>query len=150
MLVDRQSLPDERCRDATMAFKPMLSSLMQLASTSARMLKALGQDSDDSASRPAKTKEQLWRHYVRVLHKVVEESDVVLLVLDAQDPEGCRSQLVEEEVQWHESEEKKLVFILNKISAHASNQVKVRALCYQKKAVKQSLSGRKSQKETGV
>ena len=30
---------------------------------------------------------------------MVEESDVVLLVLDARDPEGCRSRLLEEEVR---------------------------------------------------
>ncbi|KAI0033609.1 P-loop containing nucleoside triphosphate hydrolase protein [Vararia minispora EC-137] len=113
--VVRASPPDERREDATMASEPTLSSLAQLASTSARTLEALGQDSDDSASGPAKTKEQLRRHYVRALHKVVEESDVVLLVLDARDPEGCRSRLVEEEVQRRESEGKKLVFILNKI-----------------------------------
>jgi ribosome biogenesis GTPase A len=31
-----------------------------------------------------------------MLHKVIDEFDVVLLVLDARDPAGCRSQLVEE------------------------------------------------------
>lgn len=62
-----------------------------------------------------KTKEQLRRHYLRTLHKVIDQSDIVILVLDARDPEGCRSRLVEEEVRRRESEGKKLVFVLNKI-----------------------------------
>ena len=37
------------------------------------------------------------KHYIRTLHKVIDESDIVILVLDARDPEGCRSKLVEEE-----------------------------------------------------
>jgi predicted GTPase len=63
----------------------------------------------------AKTKEQIRRHYIRALHKVIDESDIVMLVLDARDPEGCRSKLVEEEVRRRESEGKKLIFVLNKI-----------------------------------
>ena len=56
-------------------------------------------------------------HYIRALHKVVDESDIIILVLDARDPEGCRSRLVEEEVRRREGEGKKLVFVLNKIGA---------------------------------
>ena len=49
-------------------------------------------DASTSAASPAqKTKEQVQRHYVRALHKVINESDIVTLVLDARDPEGCRS-----------------------------------------------------------
>lgn len=77
-----------------------------------------GFSADPSSSRGApKTKEQLRRHYIRALHKVIDESDIVILVLDARDPEGCRSRLVEEEVRRRESEGKKLVFVLNKIGA---------------------------------
>lgn len=50
-----------------------------------------------------------------MLHEVIDESDIILLVLDARDPEGCRSRLVEEEVRRRESEGKKLVFVLNKV-----------------------------------
>jgi nuclear GTP-binding protein len=74
----------------------------------------------ESTSAATKTKEQLWRHYVRVLHKVIDESDVVFLVLDARDPAGCRSRLVEEEVSRCEVEGKRLVFVLNKIGTCAS------------------------------
>lgn len=62
-----------------------------------------------------KTNEQMRKYYLRALHKVVDESDIVILVLDARDPESCRSRLVEEEVRRREVEGKKLVFVLNKI-----------------------------------
>ena len=55
------------------------------------------------------------KYYIRSLNKVVDHSDIILLALDARDPEGCRSRLVEEEVRRRESEGKKLVFVLNKI-----------------------------------
>ncbi|KAH8995964.1 P-loop containing nucleoside triphosphate hydrolase protein [Lactarius akahatsu] len=102
--------------DATMASEPTLSSLAQLAAAAAA--------SSAGATTPAagselggKTKEQLRRHYIRALHRVVDEADVVLLVLDARDPAGCRSRLVEEEVRRREGEGKRLVFVLNKIGA---------------------------------
>lgn len=100
-----------------MASEPTLSSLAALAETSAAVDDE-GFSADPSSSRGApKTKEQLRRHYIRALHKVIDESDIVILVLDARDPEGCRSRLVEEEVRRRESEGKKLVFVLNKIGA---------------------------------
>jgi nuclear GTP-binding protein len=57
---------------------------------------------------------------VRALHKVLEEADIILLVLDARDPDGCRSRLVEEEVRRREADGKRLVFVLNKIGMHTS------------------------------
>jgi nuclear GTP-binding protein len=62
-----------------------------------------------------KTREQMRKYYLKALHKVVDDSDIIILVLDARDPEGCRSRLVEEEVRRREGEGKKLVFVLNKI-----------------------------------
>ncbi|KAI0067448.1 P-loop containing nucleoside triphosphate hydrolase protein [Artomyces pyxidatus] len=110
----RNSPPHDPNADATMASEPTLSTLALLASTSA--LHSDPSASDPGASSDAqKTKEQLRRHYIRTLHKVVDEADVVVLVLDARDPEGCRSRLVEEEVRRREAEGKKLVFVLNKI-----------------------------------
>jgi nuclear GTP-binding protein len=97
--------------DAQMASEPTLSSLSLLASTSQAT------DVEPSSESQQKTKEQVRRHYVRTLHKVIDESDIVILVLDARDPGGCRSRLVEEEVRRRESEGKKLVFVLNKIGA---------------------------------
>lgn len=57
---------------------------------------------------------QAKRQYIRTLHRVIDQSDVVILVLDARDPDGCRSKVVEEEVKRRESEGKKLIFLLNK------------------------------------
>ncbi len=102
-----------------MASELTLSSLAALAASSSTM------DDDDTytinptSSRDApKTKEQLRRHYIRALHKVIDESDIIVLVLDARDPEGCRSRLVEEEVRRRESEGKRLVFVLNKVGEY--------------------------------
>jgi nuclear GTP-binding protein len=99
-----------------MASEPTLSSLAQLAA-SASADDMLSAAPDSMSAAPNKTKEQQRRHYIRMLHKVVDEADVVVLVLDARDPAGCRSQLVEEEVRRREAEGKRLVFVLNKIGA---------------------------------
>lgn len=96
--------------DAEMASEPTISSLAELAEASASV-----DEIDPSAEVRQKTREQAKRHYVRMLHRVIDESDIVLLVLDARDPEGCRSRLVEEEVRRRESEGKKLIFVLNKV-----------------------------------
>lgn len=96
-----------------MASEPTLSTLAQLASTS--QIKDVDSDPSLIFDGTQKTKEQIRRHYVRTLHKVIDQSDIVILVLDARDPEGCRSRIVEEEVRRRESEGKKLVFVLNKI-----------------------------------
>ncbi|KAI9438934.1 P-loop containing nucleoside triphosphate hydrolase protein [Lactarius indigo] len=106
--------------DATMASEPTLSSLAQLAASAAAATPAdaselAGGGGGGGGTGKTTTKEQLRRHYIRALHKVVEEADVVLLVLDARDPAGCRSRLVEEEVRRREGEGKRLVFVLNKI-----------------------------------
>ena len=100
-----------------MASEPTLSSLAALAaaSSAADGESYVGQSSSDGP----KTKEQVRRHYIRALHKVIDESDIVVLVLDARDPEGCRSRLVEEEVRRRESEGKRLVFVLNKVGGYA-------------------------------
>ena len=50
---------------------------------------------------------------------MVSEPTLSSLVLDARDPAGCRSRLVEEEVRRREAEGKRLVFVLNKIGARA-------------------------------
>ncbi|KAH9946725.1 hypothetical protein B0H21DRAFT_742131 [Amylocystis lapponica] len=101
--------------DIQMASEPTLSSLALLAGSSTPSVADVLTDPSSSTGNVPKTKEQLRRHYIRALHKVIDESDIVVLVLDARDPEGCRSRLVEEEVRRRESEGKKLVFVLNKI-----------------------------------
>lgn len=100
-----------------MASEPTLSTLAQLAAAAASVQKIEDLSSSPSPSS-SKTKEQIRRHYLRTLHKVIDESDIIILVLDARDPEGCRSRLVEEEVRRREMEGKKLVFVLNKIGVY--------------------------------
>lgn len=50
--------------------------------------------------------------YVRELKKVVEASDVIIQVLDARDPEGCRSKELEAQIL---SAGKKVLLVVNKI-----------------------------------
>lgn len=97
-----------------MASEPTLSSLAALAASTSGVDDEAFADPSSSRAAP-KTKEQLRRHYIRVLHKVIDEADIIILVLDARDPEGCRSRLVEEEVRRREGEGKRLVFVLNKV-----------------------------------
>ncbi|KAF9448422.1 P-loop containing nucleoside triphosphate hydrolase protein [Macrolepiota fuliginosa MF-IS2] len=102
----------QRNPDATMASEPTLTTLAERAAEE----EARHEFQDPSSSYgQIKTKEQLRKHYLKTLHKVIDESDIIILVLDARDPEGCRSKLVEEEVRRREVEGKKLVFVLNKV-----------------------------------
>ncbi|KAF5319401.1 hypothetical protein D9619_008554 [Psilocybe cf. subviscida] len=115
-------VPEERRLDpdTPMASEPTLSTLAeQLAhEAEASSSSAAAQryaDPSSSTGGFGKTREQMRKYYLKSLHKVVDDSDIIILVLDARDPEGCRSRLVEEEVRRRESEGKKLVFVLNKI-----------------------------------
>ncbi|KAG7319207.1 hypothetical protein KOW79_017681 [Hemibagrus wyckioides] len=54
------------------------------------------------------------------LNKVIEASDVILEVLDARDPMGCRCPQLEEAVLKHDGK-KRLLFILNKIDLVPQN-----------------------------
>lgn len=102
--------------DSPMASEPTLSTLAMLASEAeAASFQQFVDPSSSTSGGFGKTKEQMRKYYLKTLHKVVDESDIVILVLDARDPEGTRSRLVEEEVRRRESEGKKLVFVLNKI-----------------------------------
>ncbi|KAF8519467.1 P-loop containing nucleoside triphosphate hydrolase protein [Hysterangium stoloniferum] len=92
--------------DVTMTPENSLAALAASAETS---------DPSSSAQYSMDPIAQAKRQYIRTLHRVIEQSDVIILVLDARDPEGCRSKLVEEEVRRRESEGKRLVFVMNKI-----------------------------------
>ena len=73
-----------------MASEPTLSSLARLAeSASANDISSAPSDSMSAAAN--KTKEQQRRYYIRMLHKVVNDSEaeVILLVLDSRDPLGA-------------------------------------------------------------
>lgn len=76
--------------DAQIASEPTLSSIAALAARfhpqwtmTIHILWAL------PPRAAPRTKEQLRRHYICTLHKVIDESDDIVLVLDARDPEGC-------------------------------------------------------------
>jgi nuclear GTP-binding protein len=105
--------------DSPMASEPTLSTLAMLASDASTA--QLPDDPSSSLSSRGKTREQMRKYYLRTLHKVIDQSDIIILVLDARNPEGCRSRLVEEEVRRRESEGKKLVFVLNKIGGWNTN-----------------------------
>ena len=104
-----------------MASEPTLSTLalqaqaLQSSSSATLLDDPSSPVQDGDVSGGLKTKEQLRKYYLKTLHKVISESDIVILVLDARDPEGCRSRLVEEEVRRREAEGKRLVFVLNKV-----------------------------------
>lgn len=53
------------------------------------------------------------RQYLKELNKVIEASDVIVEVLDARDPLGCRCLQVEKMIM--EAGNKKIVLLLNKI-----------------------------------
>ena len=114
MPLDRLTEPD-----VVMASEPTLSTLasdVEASSSSTQKFDdSLFSETSGRSSISGRTKEQMGKYYIRSLHKVVDQSDIILLVLDARDPEGCRSRLVEEEVRRRESEGNKLVFVLNKI-----------------------------------
>ncbi|KZT32365.1 P-loop containing nucleoside triphosphate hydrolase protein [Sistotremastrum suecicum HHB10207 ss-3] len=100
-----------RSGDVQMAVEPTLASLAMEAAEADAQESLVPSDPGSSTEVANHAR----RQYIRTLHKVIEQSDVIVLVLDARDPEGCRSRLVEEEVRRREGEGKKLVFVLNKI-----------------------------------
>jgi nuclear GTP-binding protein len=70
-----------------MASEPTLASPAQLAeSASATDISSAPPDSTSAAAN--KTKEQRRRYHIRMLHKVVDEADVILLVFDTRDQLG--------------------------------------------------------------
>lgn len=60
------------------------------------------------------TKDNSRRAYYREFRKVVEAADVILEVLDARDPIGCRARHVEQYIM-DSGSRKRLILILNKI-----------------------------------
>ncbi len=59
-------------------------------------------------------REQSRKAYVKELKEVIEESDVILQVLDARDPLNCRSKELESQILSHR-DGKKIILVLNKI-----------------------------------
>ena len=96
-----------------MASEPTLASLAAEAERQGDIFDGENENGDNSAAARK-------RQYIRTLHKVIDEADVIMLVLDARDPFGCRSRLVEEEVRRREADGKRLVFVLNKIGINTA------------------------------
>jgi nuclear GTP-binding protein len=59
-------------------------------------------------------KEMSRKAYVKELKEVIENSDVILQVLDARDPLSCRSKELESQILSHR-DGKKIILVLNKI-----------------------------------
>jgi len=77
-------------------------------------------DNENPSSSVRNDRLKMNKHFIRKPHlkpllKVIEESDIIIQVLDSRDPEGCRSRLVEEEVRRRVIEGKRLVFVMNKV-----------------------------------
>ncbi len=56
--------------------------------------------------------ERAKKNYLKELQKVIEQSDVILQVLDGRDPMGCRNKELESHII---GKNKKLILVLNKI-----------------------------------
>lgn len=52
--------------------------------------------------------------YYKEFQKVVEQSDVILQILDVRDPLGCRSKMIEELIL-NTGTNKRIILVLNKI-----------------------------------
>ncbi|NWY62028.1 GNL3 protein, partial [Chionis minor] len=88
------------------------------AKKNAAKIKEKAEGKESSGKSKAKTNKLLDKNskksFCRELKKVIEASDVVLEVLDARDPMGCRCPQLEQAVTCS-GEDKKLVLVLNKI-----------------------------------
>eukprot|EP00996_Jenningsia_fusiforme_P000090 NODE_1054_length_1737_cov_9.406991_g931_i0.p1 GENE.NODE_1054_length_1737_cov_9.406991_g931_i0~~NODE_1054_length_1737_cov_9.406991_g931_i0.p1 ORF type:complete len:485 (-),score=130.74 NODE_1054_length_1737_cov_9.406991_g931_i0:137-1591(-) len=66
-------------------------------------------------SQQQKAKFSTYRAYYKEFRKVIEASDVILEVLDARDPLGCRCLAIEKSVDSEFNGKKKFILLLNKI-----------------------------------
>ena len=113
---EREKARKERLKEQRRAARRSGPSAMDLAAAQARseafeaQQAAAAEEMDDVS---AKSKSQMMQ-YVRDLKEVINQSDVILQVLDARDPLGCRSSLLEELVLNHR-DKKRLVLVLNKV-----------------------------------
>jgi hypothetical protein len=75
-----------------MAFEPKLSSSLAQLAESASANGILCASSDLMSAPANKAKEQEHRYYIRMLHKAVDEANIMLIVLDTHVAQlGCRS-----------------------------------------------------------
>ena len=69
---------------------------------------------DDELRLNTTNKDMSRRAYVKDLKQVIENSDVILEVLDARDPLSCRSKELESQIL-AQKDEKKIILVINKI-----------------------------------
>jgi len=71
-------------------------------------------EGDDKDLKQMERKDHSKKAYQQELKQVIENSDVILQVLDARDPMNCRSKELESQILSHK-DQKKLILILNKV-----------------------------------
>ncbi|KAH9386907.1 nuclear GTP-binding protein [Nematocida major] len=87
-----------------------ISTLREIRESAERRLKLYNETQKNR--QKTEVKDDISKKYIKEIHKVVSESDVVLQVLDARDPIGSRAPEVEKIIA---AQGKKLVYVLNKI-----------------------------------
>ncbi|KAG8852543.1 hypothetical protein FRB96_008639 [Tulasnella sp. 330] len=117
--LDAQSMPAPRASDTMTVDQPSMSTLAASASISSSVLHDPMSEHDAAwrlkyTNQGASGNDPTMAAHAYQFRKVLELADVVLQVLDARDPLGCRSKMLEEEVI-RAGGEKKLILVLNKI-----------------------------------
>lgn len=82
-------------------------------------------DEDDEVSELHQDLEKSRKQYDKIFKVVVENSDVLLYVLDARDPDLTRSKALEENILTEFNGTKKLIYILNKVDLVPENVLSI-------------------------
>ena len=113
----KQLLAELQRKKPTEERTQQISKLMQNSKQELYCLLASAESRNFSYQEPQDSNEGLntdysRKAYYKELIKVIESADIILEVLDAREPQGCRSQELENKVMSHG---KRLVVVLNKI-----------------------------------
>jgi len=100
------------CQAKVTSFEEEKGLLGGLSDAQLREAEALMVSQGEIADPNSKAMNQSRKAYYRELKKVIENSDVVIEVLDARDPEGCRNHEIEAQAA---AAGKKVLLVLNKI-----------------------------------
>lgn len=82
-------------------------------------------DDDDEVSELHQDLEKSRKQYDKIFKVVLENSDILLYVLDARDPDLTRSKALEENILTQFNGTKKLIYILNKVDLVPENVLQV-------------------------
>lgn len=83
------------------------------------------EDDDDEVSELHQDLEKSRKQYDKIFKVVLENSDILLYVLDARDPDLTRSKAVEESILTKFNGTKKLIYILNKVDLIPEKVLKI-------------------------